>query len=105
MEDLKLAAIKDSIDKVLPNIKYMICQCEMAYKDIYEIVKYIKEKKSAVTVVLNPAPFQENYDYKEIFKYVDLIIPNEIENDYIVKKYGKLPEHIKQLTTLGSDGC
>lgn len=77
----------------------------MAYKDIYEIVKYIKEKKSSISVVLNPAPFQDNYDYKEMFKYVDLMIPNEIENDYIVKKYGKLPEHIKQITTLGSEGC
>lgn len=101
MQDLKLAAVKDSIDKVLPGIKYMIFQCEMAYKDIYEIVKYVKEKKSSINVVLNPAPYQENYDYKELFKYVDIIIPNEIENDYLVKKIGKLPEHIKQITTLG----
>jgi ribokinase len=57
-------------------------------------------KQKGLTTIVNPAPFREVHN--ELYKYIDYIIPNELELKQIQKDISKY--NTKLIVTLGENG-
>ena len=49
-------------------------------KSRVETAEYIAKSKTGKNIfILNPSPVDKNYDYSQILKSVDILMPNEVE--------------------------
>ena len=72
--------IKENLEMVLSHTIIMT-QLEIPV----ETAEYIAQKKTGKNIfILNPSPVDKNYDYSQLLKNVDILMPNEVELSQLV---------------------
>ena len=86
----------------IKNSDILLVNNEIPYPVLKEAITYAK--KNNVYVILNPAP--NVYDIQELLSNIDLLIPNEVEAQYIYKKaIDDIVVDNEVIITLGKNGC
>jgi ribokinase len=93
--------IKENLEMILSH-DIIMTQLEIPV----ETAEYIAKSKTAKNIfILNPSPVDKNYNYSQILKSVDILMPNEVElsqlADMEIKELGDVREASAKLLSEG----
>lgn len=108
MEDLKLAAIREKLITELKTVKLIVFQNEMEFQSLLEIAQFcFQYKNQSCRILINTAPFREDYDYSKLLDFCNILVMNETETDSLQKLFGvgevsyeQFAVHVPNLTEL-----
>lgn len=85
--------------KTIKKAKICVLQLEIPLNIVYKCLEYCSA--NGIITILNPAPYNKNFDVNYL-KYVDYLIPNETELEFLInKKNIDIESKLKEVKNLG----